>query len=137
MRRDPRASRADVCYAPGMSRLTEIRDVRQIPTEGHRRWFTGGEFDLIVWYEGGALTGFQLCYDKSQRERALTWRTSGSYGHTRIDDGEKMPGPKMTPILVQDGHFDKVKVGERFRVAAVGIDPEIADLVSRRIEEYP
>ena len=120
-----------------MSKLVEIADVRQIPAEGHRRWFTGGEFDLIVWYEKGTLTGFQLCYDKSHRERAITWRVSGSYGHTRIDDGEVMPGPKMTPVLVQDGHFDKVEVGRRFREAATEIDPEIAQLVSRRIAEYP
>jgi hypothetical protein len=119
-----------------MDALTEIRDVRQIPGDGHRRWFTGGVFDLIVWYEGGSITGFQLCYDKLDRERALTWRASGGYGHTRIDDGERMPGPKMTPILVQDGWFDKDSVGRRFLAAAGGIDPSVVSLVSRRIAEY-
>jgi hypothetical protein len=51
--------------------LAEIRDVRQIPGEGFRRWFSDGDFDLIVWYAGGEIAGFQLCYDKGRRERAL------------------------------------------------------------------
>lgn len=117
--------------------LLEIAEVRQIPGEGQRRWFTSTEFDLIVWYENGAITGFQLCYDKQNKERAITWRVSGSYGHTRIDDGETPFGPKRTPILVQDGLFDKNTVGRRFREVSGQIDPEIADLVSRRLADYP
>lgn len=120
-----------------MSMLREISDVRQIPGEGHRRWFTSTEFDLIVWYEEGLVTGFQLCYDKETKERALTWRVTGSYGHTRIDDGETPFGPKRTPILVQDGVFDKNTVLQRFRQVSGEIDPVIADLVARRLADYP
>ena len=69
--------------------LAEIQGSRQIPGEGFRRWFTDEYFDLIAWYETPAakdarpgamkeLKGFQLCYDKTGRERALT--STGSTG---------------------------------------------------------
>jgi len=54
--------------------LTEIRNARQVEGEGFRRWFTDDYFDLIVWYgDQNAMIGFQLCYDKQGKERALTW----------------------------------------------------------------
>ena len=37
-----------------------------------RRWIADEYFDLIVWYEDDqTIHGFQLCYDKPGRERAL------------------------------------------------------------------
>jgi hypothetical protein len=69
--------------------LVEIRNTRQIEGEGFRRWFTDEFFDLIVWYdEKRTLVGFQLCYDKEGRERALTWTREHGFQHNRIDDGE-------------------------------------------------
>jgi hypothetical protein len=41
-------------------------------------------FDLIVWYEpDGGVHGFQLCYDKPGRERALTWTLVDGFRHGR------------------------------------------------------
>ena len=69
--------------------LSEIRNARQVEGEGFRRWFTDDYFDLIVWYGNDRrLIGFQLCYDKQERERALTWTLEHGFQHNRIDSGE-------------------------------------------------
>ena len=71
-----------------------------------RRWIADEYFDLIVWYEAaGAIHGFQLCYDKPGRERALTWTRERGFSHTAIDSGESRPTANRTPILVPDGVF--------------------------------
>jgi hypothetical protein len=115
--------------------LAELRDVRQIEGEHRRRWFADDFFDLIVWLgDGGEPVAFQLCYDKEGHQRALTWKAPSSYTHTGIDDGENRPGRyKATPILVADGAFDHSAIGERFRRAAAGIDPAIAELVHAKL----
>jgi len=123
--------------------LVEHRNVRQIRGEGHRRWFSDEYFDLIVWCESPGsgrsnITGFQLCYDRNGYERALTWTRDHGFSHEKVDTGENRPGSmKSTPILVADGVFDSAGVGERFREASKGIDPDIAGLVQEKLAEYP
>jgi hypothetical protein len=118
--------------------LTEIAHARQIAGEGHRRWFTDKYFELIVWYDraGGSVTGFQLCYDKTGSERALTWRAGRGYLHERVDDGEGPGTFKMSPVLLPDGLFDSRGVAERFRRAADRIDAKIRELVLAKLAAH-
>ncbi len=116
--------------------LVEFNNVRQIPDEGLRRWFKDEEFDLIVWYENDEITGFQLCYNKLKEEKALTWFKSGSYIHNKIDDGEEPYCNKMTPVLVQDGVFDKTKIAEKFKRHAGNIEPGLGDFVYNKLLDY-
>jgi hypothetical protein len=118
--------------------LSEIQDPRQIENEGLRRWFTDEYFDLIVWYEkdGTEVTGFQLCYDRGYKERALTWRRGEGFNHERIDDGELPGRMKMTPVLVPDGVFDHTSIAERFRRSSGQIDPEIQEFVYEKVIHY-
>ena len=118
--------------------LTEIRNARQVEGEGLRRWFTDEYFDLIVWYgDDRALVGFQLCYDKQQKERALTWTRDHGFQHNRIDSGEVPGHSKMTPIIIADGAFNRDPVAERFRAACANIEPAIAEFVAATISRYP
>lgn len=118
--------------------LREIPDPRQIPGEALRRWFSGSHFDLIVWHEDGAIVGFQLCYGKPHRERALTWKEGRGYVHTAVDDGEGRSGKyKETPLLVADGVFDSARVAELFRAHSAGIDPDVVAFVLHRILDFP
>jgi hypothetical protein len=118
--------------------LSEIPDVRQIEHEGKRRWFRDEELDLIVWYrDNGSIDGFQLCYDKSTRERAFTWHSPDRYQHHAIDDGEGGGMvTKMTPVLVADGVFDSKRIGEIFASRSGSLPMEIVELVSLAIERY-
>ena len=117
--------------------LLEIRDVRQFEDDDFRRWFMDEFFDLIVWYdERNRITGFQLCYDKDRRERALTWRSNRGYSHTGVDDGERPGSSKMSPILAADGVFDSASVAERFKKESERIDPAVVAFVYEKVTQY-
>lgn len=117
--------------------LRELRGVRQDPNERYRRWFEDEYFDLIVWYEGTGVYGFQLCYDTQGRERALTWIRGKGFSHNRVDTGERAVGRSGTPILVQDGLFDKSLISGKFKAAAAGIDPAVVELVYGALQRFP
>ena len=118
--------------------LREIHNPKQYPEEGFRRWFTDDYFDLIVWYEDDkkTITGFQLTYDKERKERALTWKSTGSYTHMGVDDGEIYGGYKMSPVLVSDGAFNKNSIARKFKKAASTMDQDVASFVYRRLVNY-
>ncbi len=118
--------------------LSEIRNARQVAGEGYRRWFTDDDFDLIVWYtDGGLLAGFQLCYDKEDSERALTWTRDHGFQHNRVDPGEVAGRSKMTPLIIADGVFDAGPVVAKFRRQSAALDPELSSFVMKKMEEYP
>lgn len=117
--------------------LREITDVRQVPGDDRRRWFADDYFDLIVWYDGaGAIKGFQLCYDKAEYERALTWTAVEGFRHNRVDAGESPGRAKMTPVLMADGVFPKDEIAERFLEEAAGIDRGISAFIYNRLKSY-
>jgi hypothetical protein len=117
--------------------LREIQNARQVDGEGFRRWFTDEYFDLIVWYsDDRLLVGFQLCYDKQEKERALTWTREHGFQHNRIDSGEVPGHSKMTPIIIADGTFHGDPVIERFSTASANIDPVIASFVMDTVKGF-
>ncbi|MDF3035407.1 MAG: hypothetical protein K0S28_681 [Paucimonas sp.] len=84
--------------------LKEIKNIAQSAGSPARRWFAAKDADLIVWLdENGRPTGFQFCYEKAGREKALTWK-NGRASHCRVDDGEATGGMryKATPIMGDD-----------------------------------
>lgn len=119
--------------------LSEIKNARQVPFEGFRRWFTDSDMDFIVWYEDESLTtinGFQLSYDKASQEHALTWTVSAGFQLSRIDPGETVLGAKMSPVLIPATDFDYAKVLETFLSAAAAIEYGLVCLVRDHIQEY-
>jgi hypothetical protein len=109
--------------------LREIPKVRQIAGAGRRRWFADNYFDLIVWYEGNAIAGFQLCYDPNGAPRAYTWTKNRGGRHYGIDAGDDRRLVKAAPVLVSDGAFDVAAVQPRFLAAARKLPLEIRRLV--------
>lgn len=122
---------------PGV--LRELSDVRQIEAGRPRRWFQSSDEDLIVWYaEDGAIYGFQLCYDRRDDERALTWMRERGYSHNRIDAGEHRAfRHKRSPVLVADGRFDAPAMQRRFLEISAGLPPEIREFIAGKLAEYP
>lgn len=119
--------------------LKEFTNVRQIPGEATRRWFSNDYFDLIVWVDDReAIVGFQLCYDVSKTHRALTWHNHLGFSHHRIDDGENRPGKvKASPILVPDGQFDYKTIAQKFHQTSQEIEERIATFVYNKLKQYP
>jgi len=110
--------------------LHEIPNVRQVPGEGRRRWFTDAYFDLIIWYaEDGSITGFQLCHDKRGQERAFTWNRGHSCVHEAMDSGEAPGHSKMSPVLTGSSTAPARDIAERFLRQSAEVDPTIVRLV--------
>lgn len=117
--------------------LKEFTKIAQVPGGSRKRWFSDDYFDLFVWYSpANEIISFQLCYDKEQNERALTWKASSAYMHHRVDDGESNPTGKATPVLVSEGMFDHQTVAERFLQESLKIDQEVARFVYEKLIKY-
>jgi len=124
------------CMFKGQGKmLVEIPNVSQVKGEPRRRWFNDSFFDLVLWLDDADdIIGFQLSYDKSNNERALTWDPVQGYLHHGVDDGEGRPGKrKATPILVADGEFQSEQVAEAFQEASADVDPYVAAFVYEKL----
>jgi hypothetical protein len=107
--------------------LRELANVRQPLQEPGRRWFGDDYFDLIVWVgDKGEFVGFQLCYDKSSDEHALTWHQKTGFTHHRVDSGELQRPYKATPILVSDGVVDFAHLIHQFKDRSREMDQQAA-----------
>lgn len=111
--------------------------IRSVTNDRDRRWISDEYFDLIVWCEAeGQIYGFQLCYDKPGRERALTWTRKKGFSHSGIDSGESKPTTNRAPILVADGAFPAEQVRTEFIARSSLLSADVRDLVLAKIKEY-
>lgn len=119
--------------------MIEIPNVRQIPGEPQRRWFSSRDFDLFVHCAAdGRFTGFQLCYDKPHREHAIVYREADGFRHMAVDDGEQRPGRyKASPVLVGDGVFDAARIYAAFGAASASLPAEVAGYVRQALARHP
>lgn len=118
--------------------LTEVLTIRQIEGEPRRRWFTDKTFELLVWFdESGDILAFELYYNRTWEQRALSWRKNVGYEHYQVDDGEGRPGKmKASPILVPDGWFDHEKIAQRFKEESALIEPAVSSFIHDKILDY-
>jgi hypothetical protein len=99
-----------------------------------RRWFSDADFDLFVWSRDGKLDGFELCYDKKARERAVSWDAKKGWSRARIDGGEDNPSKNNTPIWLKDeAEFDARGLVVRFEQASGKLDPAVYDFVRSKL----
>ena len=115
-----------------------LREVAIARTRERRRWFSDDDFDLIVWLDSrGAIRWFELCYDRSRVERALTWTPTHGYQHWRVDTGDASGlNYAMTPILEPDDtEFPKDRVIAAFVAAADALEPTLRSFVVQRLQE--
>jgi len=116
-----------------------LKEVKSTKSEKgqKRRWFSDDYFDLIVWSgnNGDGVTGFQLCYDKDEMERAFSWSADTGTSHNRIDDGEASPFKNMTPILVPDGAVPYEELLRQFHARARELDKDIFELIKIKLKE--
>ena len=117
----------------GKSVLREIRSIRQIEGEPHRRWFADPKMDLTIWIKDEEILGFQLTYDKPQAEKAVTWNAGTmQLRHTGVDNGEGRAGKfKGTPVLVADGNLNAWNVCGKFLRRSASLHTDLRYLVCR------
>ena len=118
--------------------LRKIKDMKRVPAQSLRRWFSDTSFDLIVCYASGMeIKGFQLCYRRGVDERELTCHQQVGFSYNRIEGDEKPGRYKMAPVLVPDGLFGKNQILALFTEQSAEIDPAKASFVCEKIMEYP
>ena len=118
--------------------LNEIKDVTQYESGKHRRWFHDDYFDLYTWESfNGDLLGFQLCYAKLGKERALRWSPESGDRHEGVDAPEGKPGRAMSALFVADGVFDPNGIGAKFEGASIEMPAKVKDFVLAKIRAYP
>jgi hypothetical protein len=118
--------------------LREIRNVKQIPGQGPRRWFNDEHFDLFVWYDtGGRLVGFQLCFDKDTRaERALTYTEDEGYSLYRVA-AETSVRDMGSPLLVRGGEFSARQLIDQLGERGAGLERSLYEYVREKLERCP
>jgi len=116
--------------------LKEFHQVRQEPIAGRRRFDDDVlPLELIVWYDaGGAIDGFQLCYNFGRGEHALTWRRASGFAHNAVDSGSGGPFSNLTPILIPDGSVPWAELKARFDACSATLEPALRDLVVARLQ---
>jgi hypothetical protein len=118
-----------------LKEYTKVSQTRGAP--GRRRWFSDDELDLIVWYaDSGAVTGFQLCYDRSGRERAFTWDEKHGMSHALVDGGEQTPLRNDSPILTPSDVPPDARAAEKFKERASDVEYGIVALVLEKLEAF-
>lgn len=95
--------------------LIEVKNVRQYPEEGVRRWFMDKDMDLILWYDKDTkkLIGFQISYDKRSVQRTVTWKSAneGKTSSSLTCDG---PYNNKRVIRLLENNSDEVE--EQLRI---------------------
>lgn len=118
--------------------LREIPHVRQDNASVKRRWYQDEYFDLWTWEElgNGQIESFQLCYDKRNDERALSWRRDHGFDHLRVRTG-RGEGDDSAALLGGDaGVFPAVIVSRKLKVAAQNLPPEVRKFLFHKVKAY-
>lgn len=116
----------------------ELKKV-ELPDQGKtRRWFSGDKLQLILWLKSdGEIIEFQLLYQAGWEDKALNWHYQEGFSHHNVDDGEGKPGkPKMSPILIADGYFNKVDLSRSLEEEGQSLEPSIREFVHEKILAY-
>ncbi len=117
--------------------LREILAVRQDDPALRRRWYQDDFFELYTWQtRDGRLTGFQLCYDRQGRERAITWQRAHGFSHNRIDEGRRGGRIKGSPLLTGGGHFPHRFVRRRFAEHATTLEAATRIFILDKMREF-
>ena len=117
-----------------------LRQIKVKETENYpqRLWFTDRSHDLFVWinFDRQPLA-FQFCYNKLQNEHAILWNLQHGYSHQRVDSGEaKDKRYKMSPIMIEDGDIEILKIAADFKRINQRLDPELADFIYQKLLEF-
>ena len=116
--------------------LEAIRALRQDDQDRVRYWFQDDFFDLFAWTNTvDEVVFFQLCYDRLNHERVLAWSATDGFSHRRIDDGESLPGHKMSPLMTADGVFATHPVIAEFDRRSTGMELRWRQFVLAKLGE--
>jgi hypothetical protein len=118
--------------------LREIRNIKQLPGQGARRWFNDEHLDLFVWYDaGGRIIGFQLCFDKDRPvERALTFTEKEGYTLDQVAV-EASVCDLGSPVLVRADDFSRRQLIGELAERGATLERPLYEYLRGKLEECP
>jgi hypothetical protein len=117
--------------------MLKQNSIRDIPGDRPRLWMLDDCLDVIVWFEpDGSIYGFQLCYDKTENEKSITWNHNGHFSYHHIDSGESDPGDyKKTPVLLVGADFDHRYARDQFLIRSFHIHSRLVDFICEKLNQ--
>lgn len=111
--------------------MLTTRPVQHFSNDLDKSFSIDDYLDLVVWYEPmGQMHGFQLCYDRYGRQRAVTWTANGGFSHSLVQlNGSSGLGAGMSPVLQTCDDFPWRDVLREFEVRTPELDPVVRRLV--------
>jgi hypothetical protein len=118
--------------------LREIRNVKEIPGQGARRWFHDEHLDLFVWYDArGRILGFQLCFDKDTRgERALTFTEDAGYSLDQVA-AEASVCDLGSPVLTRADEFSRQQLIDQLGARGDVLERSLYEYLREKLAECP
>jgi hypothetical protein len=109
--------------------------IRHFTNDLDKSWTADDFLDLVVWYEStGKMFGFQLCYDRHDRPRAVTWTREGGFSHSEVrTDGVWALGAGMSPVLQSCNDFPWRTVLREFMTRSPELEPLIRLFIMKQI----
>lgn len=116
--------------------LREIRNVKQYGAF-RRRWFNDEQLDLFVWYDArGQIAGFQLCFDKKTRERALTYSEEKGYSFDEVNANHSA-WDMSSPVLVRAREFPRARLLAELGARGAKLDSFLFTYLKEKLEAFP
>lgn len=110
--------------------MYRILNVRQVPGDDFKVWFTDDYWDLFVWIDSSKrISSFQLGYGKPAQEQMIIWRRGSGISAAKVSDGEENLTENRTPLLKANSSYDSDAVLKRFREDSKKVNTKIADFV--------
>ena len=117
--------------------LREFMETSQKSGEPKRRWFSGSTMDLFIWQnEEDEIVSYQLTYDKPHAEKALVWNKDEGFSHLGVEDGQNPGKHPGSPLFVEDGIMNPLKILSNLNKYGDEIDPVVKEFIATGIEEH-
>ncbi len=117
--------------------MYRILNVRQVPGEDFKVWFTDDYWDLFIWIDKNKrVSSFQLGYGKPAEEQMIIWRRGGGITAARVSDGEENLTENRTPMLTENSDYDLDSVIKRFSEDSKKINSKISDFVISTLSRH-
>lgn len=125
---------------PAVPMFREVKSVRQVAGEPHKRFFRADGADLFVWTDDrGELLEFQFAFDFRFEEVAARWRRGGTTSLVEVETGQivsnsaQLRSPMYLPT--DTPREIAIEAKTRFDEHAGSLDENLRSEIGDHIEE--
>ena len=117
--------------------LREIHSARQNHPHRTIRRFSNANMELYVWFKTRNPVGFQLCFDKTQREDCINWHIKRGFSRLQMNAEAEHIKYRLSAYTSSQSDFDVTAIASEFLRASEQLDVALADFIFARLLEFP